>query len=60
MQFFFPEISNKVLKYGFILNPYDKCVSNKMVKEQSTTVVWHVDDINMSHKDMFEVTNFDK
>ena len=36
---------------GFILNPYDKCVANKMVNKSQCTVVWYVDDNKISHLD---------
>jgi Reverse transcriptase (RNA-dependent DNA polymerase) len=34
---------------GFVLNPYDPCVANKMVHGKQLTVVWHVDDLKISH-----------
>ena len=34
---------------GFELNPYDPCVANKMINGKQCTVVWHVDDLKMSH-----------
>ena len=30
----------------------------KTVKGETMTVVWHIDDQKVSHKDLFEVTNF--
>ena len=38
-------------KEGFTLNPYDKCVANKMVDGHQLTIAWHVDDCLMSHMD---------
>ena len=35
---------------GFVLNPYDYCVSNKIVDHHQVTVVWHVDDLKILHK----------
>lgn len=35
---------------GFQLNPYDPCVANKMVDGNQLTIVWHVDDLKISHK----------
>ena len=29
---------------GFDLNPYDKCVANKIIDGKQCTVAWHVDD----------------
>ena len=36
---------------GFEVNPYDPCVANRMVNGNQCTVVWHVDDLKVSHKD---------
>ena len=36
-------------KMGFELNPYDKCVANKMVNGKQCTIVWYVDDVKVSH-----------
>ena len=34
---------------GFIVNPYDWCVVNKIINVKQCTVGWHVDDLKMSH-----------
>ena len=36
---------------GFTLNKYDRCVANKMINGKQCTVVWHVDDLKISHVD---------
>ena len=36
---------------GFTINPYDRCVANKIVNGHQCTVVWYVDDAKVSHKD---------
>ena len=36
---------------GFIVNPYDPCVANKDVNGKQMTVLWHVDDLKVSHVD---------
>ena len=38
-------------KEGFVLNPYDKCVANKMYNEKQCTVAFYVDDNKLSHVD---------
>ena len=38
-------------KLGFKVNPYDPCVANKVVDGAQCTVVWHVDDLKVSHRD---------
>ena len=35
---------------GFNINPYETCVTNKLVSCKQITVVWHVDDIKIIHK----------
>ena len=41
---------------GFALSPYDPCVANKMVQGQQLMIVWHVDDLKVSHKSPEVVT----
>jgi hypothetical protein len=33
------------------LNPYDMCVANKTINGRQCTILWHVDDIKVSHVD---------
>ena len=49
---FWEKLSKKLMEWGFSLNPYDKCVANKMVNGsqlEQLTVVWHVNDLKLSH-----------
>ena len=51
------ELYVKVLKgMGFVLNPYDKCVANKMINKKQCTIAWYVDDNKISHVDPAVVT----
>ena len=34
---------------GFIVNPYDDCVANKVINGQQCTIAWYVDDLKISH-----------
>ena len=45
-------------EWGFTPNKYDDCVVNKMINGQQMTVVWHVDDLKVSHVDASEVEKF--
>ena len=36
---------------GYVVNPYDPCVANKMINGKQHTVCWHVDDLKASHAD---------
>ena len=41
---------------GFVLNPYDTCVANKMINGKQCTIAWYVDDNKISHVDPDVVT----
>merc|ERR1711966_624925 len=43
---------------GFEVNPYDPCVANKIGNGSQCTIVWHADDLKVSHKDEAVVTYF--
>ena len=38
-----------VEELGFVRNPYDGCVVNKIVEGKQCTIIWHVDDLKLSH-----------
>jgi len=38
-----------VNELGFELNKYDRCVANKMINSKQCTIIWHVDNLKMSH-----------
>ena len=35
---------------GFEINPYSKCVVNKLIEGTQCTIAWYVDDIKLSYK----------
>ena len=39
------------MSWGFEINPYDWCVANKTINGKQQTVLWHVDDLKISHID---------
>ena len=43
--------SSTLQDMGFILNPYDNCVANKMIDGKQCTIAFYVDDNKISHKD---------
>ena len=47
---FWENITDKLMKIGFELNEYDQCVANKDIDGSQCTIVWHVDDLKISHK----------
>ena len=40
-----------LMNMGFEINPYDKCVANKMINGKQCTMSWYVDDNKLSHDD---------
>ena len=38
-----------VNELAFEMNPYDKCVVNKIINGKQCTIIWHVDDFKLSH-----------
>ena len=48
---FYKRIRKYLEDSGFVVNPYDPCVTIKMVDGAQMTVCWHVDDLKISHRD---------
>ena len=48
---FWRKLTAKLIEWGFMINPYDWCVANKQINGQQCTLVWHVDDMKISHAD---------
>jgi hypothetical protein len=38
-----------LMKMGFVLNPYDKCMANKIINGKQCSIGWYVDDNKVSH-----------
>ena len=55
---FYQKFLKDIEKYGFKLNKYDRCVANKVVKGKQMTLVWHVDDIKVSHENQQVIDMF--
>lgn len=53
---FYRKFRGELKAYGFKINPYDGCVANMETPGGQLTVLWHVDDLEMSRKDDFELT----
>ena len=53
---FWQLLSCTLVSWGFVINPYDQCVANKQIDGKQCTIVWHVDDLKISHvsKDVVE------
>jgi hypothetical protein len=48
---FYRKLVKDLQSIGFVINPYDSCVANRMVNGKQQTVAWHVDDLKISHVD---------
>ena len=44
-------MTHQLVQWGFVINPYDQCVANKIVNGSQFTISWHVDDLKLSHID---------
>jgi hypothetical protein len=53
---FWKLLSSKLVSWGFEINPYDWCVANKIIDGKQCTILWHVDDLKISHVDPDAVT----
>ena len=57
---FWKNMSKTLISWGFKINPYNWCVANKTINSEQMTIVWHVDNMKISHKDSQVVTNIIK
>ena len=48
---FWKKLSSSLKQRGYVINPYDWCVANKYINELQCSIVWHVDDLKISHQD---------
>jgi hypothetical protein len=54
---FWQKLSLTLTSWGFVINEYDRCVANKLIDGKQCTVLWHVDDLKVSHEDPEVVTS---
>ena len=57
---FWKRLSSQLQAWGFKLNDYDSCVANKDIDGKQCTIIWHVDDLKISHVDPAVVTDIIK
>lgn len=55
---FYKKLSADLVKNVFIINRYDPCIANKQVNGAQHTVLWHVDNLKISHVETEAVTDF--
>ena len=46
---FWKDLTGYLVEQGFEVNPYDECVANKQIDRSQCTVLWHMDDMKISH-----------
>ena len=46
---FWKDLTGYLIEQGFKLNMYDNCVANKQINGMQCTILWHVDDMKISH-----------
>jgi len=49
MLLFWKLLSNTLKEWGFKINEYDQCMANKTINSKQCTIIWHVDDLKISH-----------
>ncbi len=55
---FYQKLVSELRSMGFIINPYDPCVTNKIVNGKQLTLRWHMDDLMISHVNMTAINKF--
>ena len=46
---FWKDLTGYLVEQGFELNPYDECVANRQINGSQCMVLWHIDDMKISH-----------
>jgi hypothetical protein len=54
---FWKLLTYKLVAMGSEINPYDWCVANKTINGKQCTILWHVDNLKISHVDPTVVTD---
>ena len=54
---FWRKLTAQLQEWGFAINPYDWCVANRTINDSQCTIVWHADDLKISHADPDVVTS---
>jgi Reverse transcriptase (RNA-dependent DNA polymerase) len=57
---FWTKLTQIIREMGFTINPYDECVANKKINNSTCTIIWHVDDLKITHKDTGVVSDIIK
>lgn len=55
--YFWKNLTARLKEWGFEMSPYKWYVASMMINEEQCTILWHVDDIKISHMDATMVTD---
>ncbi len=55
---FYQKLAPELKSMGFVVNPYDPCIANKIEDGHQLTLQSHVDDLMISHVDMSAINDF--
>ncbi len=56
---FYRKLQKEFEEYGLVVNPYNPCVANMVIRSgKQLTVVWHVDNLMALCEENFELTKF--
>ena len=47
---YYRKFTKSLTDVGFKINPYNPCVTNKIIDGQQMNICYHVDDYNLSHR----------
>ena len=54
---FYQHFIGNITTIGFKINPYDPCIMNKFVKGNQLMIMWHIDNLKVSHHNAYIVTH---
>ena len=57
---FFKKLRAVLVSLGLEVNLYDPCIANKIIKGHQLTTIFHVNDLNISHQNGWEITKIIK
>ncbi len=46
---YYRKFATSLTDIQFVINPYDPCVANKIIRGKQMTICWHVDDLKANH-----------
>ena len=46
---YYEQFVSDIKDIGYVINPYDACVANKIINNKQHTLTWHVDDVKSAH-----------